>query len=176
MIASATGVVLPGVGAFGACMTALRSRGLETPTVGAAVGGRPFLGVCVGMQMLFDGSEESPGVAGLGVVPGCVERMQGPTKLPQIGWNTVEARAGSRLLAGLPDPPWLYFVHSYAAVPRSAEVVAGWSEYGGPFVAAIEAGPLWATQFHPEKSGAVGLALLANFVRACTESEQEHDA
>lgn len=167
VVARAAGVVLPGVGAFGACMHALRQRDLESAVVDAASDGRPFLGICVGMQMLFDGSDEAPGVGGLGVVAGRVERMPGPVKLPQMGWNTLEASPESCLLAGLPDPAWCYFVHSYAAVPADERVVAGRSDYGGPFVAAVERGSLWATQFHPEKSGAVGLGILANFVRTC---------
>ncbi|HEX5616685.1 MAG TPA: imidazole glycerol phosphate synthase subunit HisH [Acidimicrobiia bacterium] len=166
-IASAAGVVLPGVGAFGACMRALRERGLEAATRAAATSGRPFLGVCVGMQMLFDGSDESPDVSGLGLVLGRVHRLPAHVKLPQIGWNTVEVRAGSALLAGLGPEPWLYFVHSYVGVPDDPDVVAGWTEHGERFAAAIEHGSLWATQFHPEKSGATGLAVLANFVRAC---------
>lgn len=167
-IAGAAGVVLPGVGAFGACMDALEAHGLVEPARAAARSGRPFLGVCIGMQLLFDGSDESPLVPGLGVLAGRVRRLPDTVKLPQIGWNDVEVRPGSRLFAGLPQPPWLYFVHSYAAEPQDAAAVAGWTTHGRRFACAIEAGPLWATQFHPEKSGTVGLALLANFVRACS--------
>jgi glutamine amidotransferase len=166
-VRDARGVVLPGVGDFGACMRALRRSGLEDVAREAATDGRPFLGVCVGMQMLFDGSDEDPDEPGLGVVPGRVTHLPATVRLPQIGWNTVERRRESRLLAGLPEPPWLYFVHSFAPEPRDEGVVAGWSDYGRRFAAAIERGPLWATQFHPEKSGTVGLALLDNFVAAC---------
>ena len=165
-IAGADAVVLPGVGNFGACMRALRESGLETVTLDAATGGRPFMGICVGMQMLFDGSDESPDVVGLGVVPGRITRLPDTVRLPQMGWNTLEARPGTRLLAGLPDPAWCYFVHTYAPEPNDEAVVAAWCDYGRRFAAAVERGPLWATQFHPEKSGAVGLALLANFVKA----------
>ena len=163
LIADADAVVLPGVGAFGSCMAALGASGLEGAVRRAAADGRPFLGICIGMQLLFESSEESPGVAGLGVVPGRVTRLPAGVRLPQIGWNTIEVEPRSRLCAGLPDPAWCYFVHSYAAEPADPAVVTAWCEHGRRFPAVIEAGPVWATQFHPEKSGAVGLALLANF-------------
>jgi glutamine amidotransferase len=165
-IEGAHAVVLPGVGNFGACMSALRASGLEGVTRAAATDHRPFLGICVGMQMLFDGSDESPDAEGLGIVPGRITRLPATVRLPQMGWNTLEPRAGAHLLAGLPDPAWCYFVHTYAPEPSDESVVAAWCDYGRRFAAAIEQGPLWATQFHPEKSGAVGLALLANFVKA----------
>jgi imidazole glycerol-phosphate synthase subunit HisH len=165
-IESADAVVLPGVGAFGACMQALRTAGLEGATRAAATDGRPFLGICIGMQMLFDGSDESPDVTGLGVVPGRVTRLPKTVRLPQMGWNTLDLVAGSRLGAQLPDPAWLYFVHSYAPEPDDPAVVAAWCDYGRRFAAAIENGPVWATQFHPEKSGAAGLRMLGNFVAA----------
>ncbi len=165
-IGSAHAVVIPGVGAFGACMQALRDAGLEGVAKEAATDGRPFLGICVGMQMLFEGSDETPDVAGLGVVAGRITRLPSSERLPQIGWNTLEIRDGSRLGAGLPDPAWLYFVHSYAPAPDDDAVVGAWCEYGRRFAAAIEVGPLWAVQFHPEKSGAVGLRLMQNFVDA----------
>lgn len=165
----ARGVVLPGVGAFGACMGALRSSGLDAVVRDAVESGVPFLGICVGMQMLFEGSEEAPGVSGLGLFEGMVRRLADTPglKLPHMGWNTLEVREGTQLLAGLGDAPWMYFVHSYAPVPGDESIVSAWSEYGGRVVAAVERGPVWATQFHPEKSGANGLALLANFVSAC---------
>lgn len=163
-IANAAAVVLPGVGAFGACMQALRASGLEAVTREAATDGRPFLGICIGMQMLFDASEESPDVRGLGVVGGEVVWLPRTVRLPQMGWNTLEIEARSALCARLPDPAWLYFVHSFAPRPDDDAVVAAWCEYGTRFAAAVEAGPVWATQFHPEKSGAVGLQLLRNFV------------
>jgi glutamine amidotransferase len=165
-IERSTAVVLPGVGAFGACMQALRGSGLEGPTKAAATDGRPFLGICIGMQMLFDASEESPDVAGLGIVPGRVTLLPQSERLPQMGWNILEIAAGSRCCAHLPDPAWLYFVHSYAPEPADASHVAAWCEYGRRFAAAVELGPVWATQFHPEKSGEVGLRLLQNFVDA----------
>jgi glutamine amidotransferase len=165
-IASADAVVLPGVGNFGACMHALRDSGLEPATLAAATDGRPFLGICVGMQMLFDGSDETPDVEGLGIVSGRVTLLPRTVRLPQMGWNTLETTSGSRLGAHLPDPAWLYFVHSFAAEPNDPGVVAAWCDYGRRFAAAVEAGPVWATQFHPEKSGAVGMRMLRNFVDA----------
>jgi imidazole glycerol-phosphate synthase subunit HisH len=165
-IETADAVVLPGVGAFGACMRALRASGLEAATKSAATDGRPFLGICVGMQMLFDGSDETPDVTGLGVVPGRVTLLPRTVRLPQMGWNTLDVSIGSRLGAHLPDPAWLYFVHSYAPEPEDDGVVAAWCDYGRRFAAAVEIGPLWATQFHPEKSGDVGMRMLRNFVEA----------
>ena len=165
-ITRARAVVLPGVGAFAACMNALRASGLEGVCRDALADGRPFLGICIGMQMLFDGSDESPDVPGLGAFAGRVTRLPSSVRLPQIGWNTLDIAPGSRLCAHLPDPAWLYFVHSYAPEPADDTVIAAWSEYGRRFVAAVERGPLWATQFHPEKSSAVGLRLMQNFVEA----------
>jgi len=160
---AADAVVLPGVGAFGACMEALRASGLDEVAVRAATDGRPFLGVCVGMQLLFDGSDESPGVPGLGVLSGTLHRLPEGVKRPQMQWNVVDVRRPSRLFATVPDPVWMYFVHSYAVSADAADVVAT-CDYGGPVAAAVERGPLWATQFHPEKSGTTGLELLRGFV------------
>jgi glutamine amidotransferase len=165
LVARADQVVLPGVGAFGACMDALRAAGLEEPVRDAATDGRPFLGICVGMQMLYEGSDESPAVPGLGVLPGRVSALPATVRLPQMGWNTLEPVAGARSTAGLPEPAWLYFVHTYAVETDDA-LVAAWCTYGRRFPAVIESGPVWATQFHPEKSSAVGLAMLGNFVAA----------
>jgi glutamine amidotransferase len=165
-IETADAVVLPGVGAFGACMQALRASGLEAATKSAATDGRPFLGICIGMQMLFDCSDETPSVAGLGVIPGRVTLLPKTVRLPQMGWNTLDVTTGSRLGVHLPDPAWLYFVHSYAPEPEDDGVVSAWCDYGRRFAAAVEIGPLWATQFHPEKSGDVGMHMLRNFVEA----------
>jgi imidazole glycerol-phosphate synthase subunit HisH len=163
----AAGVVLPGVGAFGRCMEALRESKLEEAVHEAVEADKPFLGICIGMQMLFDESEEAPGVAGLGIVPGVVRRLGPGLRTPHMGWNELEIRPGSKLLDGLGERPYVYFVHSYAPDPAQRAVVAAITDYGGPVVAAVERGRLWATQFHPEKSGANGLAVLGNFVRAC---------
>jgi glutamine amidotransferase len=163
--AGAAGVVLPGVGNFGRCLEALRASGLDR-VVGAAVdAGTPFLGICVGMQMLYEGSEESPAVPGLGVLPGMVVRLPDGVKRPQMQWNQLLLSEPAHPMVGrLGAEPWVYFVHSYA--PPAGSGVVATCEYGGSVVAAVASGPVWATQFHPEKSGPVGLALLANFVAA----------
>jgi glutamine amidotransferase len=163
--ARAAAVVLPGVGNFGRCMCALRSSGLDRVAEEAVQAGKPFLGICVGMQMLYEGSEESPTVPGLGVLRGRVVRLPDGVKRPQMQWNQLlQVRPDHPMLAGLGAEPWVYFVHSYAA-PATEDAVAV-CDYGGPVVAAVASGSVWATQFHPEKSGATGLALLANFVAA----------
>jgi glutamine amidotransferase len=171
LIADAAGVVLPGVGAFGRCMESLRDAGLagialDAATAAAAGEGRPFLGVCVGMQMLFDGSDESPGEPGLGVLPGRVVLLPEGVKRPQMQWNVLRWTAGTPLAEGQPDPTWAYFVHSYWAEADAADVAAT-CEYGTDVVAAVQRGRLWATQFHPEKSAANGLRLLESFVATC---------
>lgn len=163
--AAADAVVLPGVGAFGACMDALDAAGLSDVTREAVASGRPFLGICVGMQMLFDGSEELPGRAGLGLLPGMVRWLPATVKRPQMQWNRVFCSADP-MFAGLGEDPWVYFVHSLHGVPRDATVVAATCEYGETVTAAVRKNNIFATQFHPEKSGATGLALLANFVRS----------
>lgn len=161
----AAAVVLPGVGSFGRCMQALRDVGLDSVALEAISSGKPFLGICVGMQMLYDGSEESPAVRGLGVLPGIVRRLPEGVKRPQMQWNVLDAaRPDHPMLAGLGARPWVYFVHSFA--PEPGEAVVATCDYGGTVVAAVAADNVWATQFHPEKSGRSGLALLGNFVAA----------
>ncbi len=169
--ARAAGVVLPGVGNFGRCMEALRASRLDRVVLDAVAAGKPFLGICVGMQMLYEGSVESPGIDGLGLLPGVVHRLPDGVKHPQMQWNRLIPVSGAGgaggevpLLHGLGPDPWMYFVHSYAP-PASDEVVAT-CDYGGSVVAAVVSDRIWATQFHPEKSGTTGLALLANFVAA----------
>jgi imidazole glycerol-phosphate synthase subunit HisH len=166
----ADAVVLPGVGNFGRCMGALRSSGLDRVAAAAIEAGKPFLGICVGMQMLYEGSEESPGVPGLGVLPGRIRRLPDGVKRPQMQWNQLLlSRPDHPLVAGLGEEPWVYFVHSYAAPgadPGPGQEVVAVCDYGGPVVAAVAVGTVWATQFHPEKSGATGLGVLANFVAA----------
>jgi imidazole glycerol-phosphate synthase subunit HisH len=161
--AGAAGLVVPGVGAYGACLRGLASAGGPAAVAGWLEGGRPLLGICVGMQLLFEASEEGPVSDGVGVVPGKLRRLTGQVKIPHIGWDEVTVRPGSRLFAGLGDGTRFYFVHSYAPEP-DGEAVAAVCDYGGRFAAAVEHGRLFGTQFHPEKSGAAGLALLANFV------------
>ncbi len=163
--AGAAGVVLPGVGNFGRCLEALRGTGLDRVVEAAVRARTPFLGICVGMQMLYEGSEESPEVPGLGVLPGMVVRLPAGVKRPQMQWNQLRlSEPAHPMVVGLGGEPWVYFVHSYAP-PAGPDVVAT-CDYGGSVVAAVAAGRVWATQFHPEKSGAVGMALLANFVAA----------
>jgi glutamine amidotransferase len=164
LIRDAAGVVLPGVGAFGRCMESLREAGLEPLAHEAMASGRPFLGVCIGMQMLFAGSDESPGVPGLGRFPGTIRLLADGVKRPQMQWNRLVARRPSPLLDGLGDEPWMYFVHSFAAEDSEATVAT--CDYGGDVVALVADGNVAATQFHPEKSGANGLRLLANWVEA----------
>ena len=170
-IAAADAVVLPGVGAFGACMSALRDTGLESAVLDAAASGRPFLGICVGLQMLFTTSDENPVTRGLGIIPGTIRWIPGTVKRPQMQWNVLEWSSpngsATHMADGQPDPCWMYFVHSYWA-DAAADDIAATCEYGVDAVAAVQRGRLWATQFHPEKSAANGLHLLENFVTACT--------
>lgn len=162
LVADAAGVVLPGVGAFGRCMEALREARLDRVAVDAVAGGVPFLAICVGMQLLYEGSEESPGVPGLGVLPGTVRRLPDGVKRPQMQWNRLHLVGQPALVAGLARPVWAYFVHSFAA--EAGDHVVATCDYGGSVAAAVERDRLWATQFHPEKSAAAGLAMLRNFV------------
>lgn len=168
LIAEADGVVLPGVGAFGACMTALRDRGLEAPVVAAAASGRPFMGICVGMQMLFDASDEDPGVTGLGILAGRIEWIPAGVKRPQMQWNRLDVLPGRDALLDTLEPgAWMYFVHSLHAVPDDPEVVTATCEYGTTLHVAFRRDNVVAYQFHPEKSAATGLALMGAFVDWC---------
>lgn len=166
IIASAQKVVLPGVGAFCAAMSNLHRRGLHDAVVDSIAAGKPFLGICLGLQMLFEESSEMGSAAGLGVLPGHVVRFpeSSDLKVPHIGWNALHPRQGTRLLHGLEDGARVYFVHSYYPEPVNPEVIAATSDYGVDFCCAVEKDNLAATQFHPEKSGAVGLQILRNFV------------
>lgn len=161
---NADAVVLPGVGAFGACMSALRDAGLESVVHGAIKSGLPFLGICVGMQMLFDGSEEDPDAIGLGVIPGKVTWIPTSVPRPQMQWNQLHVRGNDPLFSGLGDNPWMYFVHSLHGVPTNDEHVTATIQYGTTLNVAFRTGNVSATQFHPEKSASAGLALLENFV------------
>lgn len=164
-IVAADGVVLPGVGAFGACMDALRAAALEDPVRSAAGSGRPFLGICVGMQMLFSASEESPGVTGLGIIAGEVRWISDTVKRPQMQWNQLDiASVADPLFRGLGPRPWFYFVHSLHGCPDDPSVVTATCDYGGAVNAAFRTGNVAAVQFHPEKSATVGLDLIGNFV------------
>jgi glutamine amidotransferase len=168
LIADADGVVLPGVGAFGACMQALRATGLEEPARDAAGSGRPFLGICVGMQMLFTKSEEHQGAAGLDVIPGTVAWIPAGPKIPQMQWNRLDIVAtDDPMLAGLGREAYVYFVHSLHGVPDDPGTVAATVEYGTTINAAFRRDNVFAVQFHPEKSSRPGLRLLRNFVEVC---------
>ena len=174
VIMGAAAAVLPGVGAFGACMDNLKRHGLAEPVRIFAASGRPFLGICVGMQILFEESEEFGRVEGLGILPGKIVRFapdpEGKRKVPQMGWNalTIEKRAPH--LADLKDGAQVYFVHSYYPVPADREIVATTTDYGGVFASAVWQDNIFATQFHPEKSQAVGLRILANFAELAGET------
>jgi len=159
-------LVLPGVGAFGDSVNQLKSRGLFVPLQDWLNDGRRFLGICLGFQLLFESSEESPEVAGLGIFQGRVQKFsQERVKVPQIGWNLVKWTEEARTLyEKLPPDPYFYFVHSYYPQPKDESIVAGYTEYGDSFAAAVATKNLLATQFHPEKSQESGLLLLRQFL------------
>ena len=166
-IEAADALILPGVGSFGDAMQSLTNSGLLETVRAAALSDTPFLGICLGLQLLFPESEESKGVKGRGVLPGKIIKFPGDMglKIPQIGWNSINIREGCKLYAGVPQNAYVYFVHSYYLQAADPEVVAATAEYGVTFHASVadEAHRLYATQFHPEKSGAVGLRILRNF-------------
>ena len=166
LVRDAHAVVLPGVGAFGACMTALRESGLESLVHERIDGGKPFLGICVGMQMLFDDSEENPGAKGLGVISGTVRYLPDAVKRPQKQWNHVHITRLDPMFANLPAEPWMYFVHSLHPVPLDDSCIVATTDYGCAVTAAVRIDNVFAVQFHPEKSAVDGLALLGNFVDA----------
>ena len=175
-VSSADAVVLPGVGAFGACMDALRGAGLEEVVYDAVDSGRPFLGICVGMQMLFTSSQEDLDARGLDIISGTVKWIPPGVKRPQMQWNKLvftqrdDPMFDGELLRDAEDGSWVYFVHSLHGVPMDPSLVAATCDYGGTLNAAFRQENVFATQFHPEKSGASGLALLENFVKAASGS------
>ncbi|MBB5336328.1 imidazole glycerol phosphate synthase subunit HisH [Pectinatus brassicae] len=163
-INNADKVVLPGVGAFGDCMETLTKSGL-VPVLKKAAAEKPFLGICLGLQLMFEGSEESPGVAGLGIFSGMIKKIQAKDlKIPHMGWNNIFAEESATLFKKLPQRPYVYFVHSYHAVPVDKNIITAWTEYGEKVTAAVGKGNVQATQFHPEKSGDIGLQILRNFI------------
>ena len=168
-LATAERVVLPGVGAFRDAIEAIHRHDLASAICDHIAANRPFLGICLGLQLLFDRSLEDGEHAGLGIIPGTVRRFELPAefKIPHMGWNQLQpARSPApALLQGLPDKPWFYFVHSFYVETGDAGLVAGESDYPRPFTCAIARNNVFAVQFHPEKSAAAGLRLLANFVR-----------
>jgi glutamine amidotransferase len=168
----AQGLVLPGVGAFGRGMENLRRAELDRPILAAVANGVPLLGICLGLQLMFESSEEAPGVAGLGILGGICRRFHGPEfergelKSPHMGWNSLAIRNKTPLLRGLRSGSMVYFVHSYYAEPTRSSAIAATSAHGVEFCAVAAVGNVYACQFHPEKSGRWGLAILRNFVRS----------
>ena len=168
VVREAEGVILPGVGAFPRAMRNLRDLQLDALLGEVLAAGVPTLGICLGMQLLFEASSENEGAWGLGLLGGRVERLAAPgEKVPHIGWNAVRWAKRSPLVEDLPDRCPFYFVHSFAPIATSSEDVLGTSSYGEPFVCAVERPPLYGVQFHPEKSSAAGLRLLGNFASLC---------
>ena len=165
-ILAADHIILPGVGAFGEAMKQLRSFGIPEVLEEAVKRGIPLMGICLGMQLLFDDSEESPGAAGLGILGGSIVKIPetGGLKIPHMGWNNLAVQKESRLLNGLDDGTEVYFVHSYYLEPAREEIVAARTEYGTSMAVAVESGNVFGCQFHPEKSGNRGLRILENFV------------
>ena len=167
-IRAADGLVVPGVGAFPRAMANLGDLGLDELLRERVAAGVPLLGVCLGLQLLFEESIELGGAQGLGFLPGRVDQLEASgRKLPHIGWNLVTFRRPSALTEGLPPATPFYHVHSFAPVPARKEEVVGTSEYAGPFVSVVDRPPIYGVQFHPEKSSGAGLRLLANFARVC---------
>ena len=168
VLRAADGVVVPGVGAFPEAMRRLRASGLDEVIREVASAGTPVIGLCLGMQLLFDSSDEHEGERGLGLLPGRVVKLDAHgLKLPHIGWNMVRWTRASPLVDGLPGEAAFYHVHSYAPKPSSDEVVLGFGTYGAPFVSFVERGNVFGAQCHPEKSSANGLRVLGNFVKVC---------
>ena len=181
-IEAAAGVILPGVGAFGACMNGLAECGLIDTVHRVADSGTPLLGICVGMQILFSESAEFGRVRGLDILKGTVERFDSalliggdaPRKIPHMGWNQLHIKRAAPHLADVPEGAAVYFVHSYYPLPADPDIVATTTEYGIPFASSVWADNIFATQFHPEKSQAIGLQILANFGKVVTDHSHGH--
>ncbi len=159
-------VILPGVGSFGDAMGKLHQYGLVDVIRRVTAKGTPFLGICLGLQLLFESSSESPGVGGLGILPGRILKIPDSfgLKVPHVGWNSLEIRPGAALFSGIPDGSYVYFVHSFYLEAEDPSIVAATAQYGVNIHASVEQGNVFACQFHPEKSGDVGLAILRNFI------------
>ena len=164
-IRQAEKVILPGVGAFGDAMANLQRLGLVEVIRETAASGKPFLGICLGLQLLFEDSDETPGVLGLGILRGHIKRIpeQPGLKVPHMGWNNLELHHDGALFRGLPEHPYVYFVHSYYLEAEDPDIVTATAEYGVTIHASVQSGNLLACQFHPEKSSQIGLAILKNF-------------
>ena len=165
-ILSADKVILPGVGSFGDAMDNLCRNGLEDTVKKAAESGKPFLGICLGLHLLFEGSEETPNVKGLGIFKGNVVKIpkKDKLKIPHMGWNSLELPKESKILENIGDEPFVYFVHSYYIKPEDEGLISAYTEYGSKLGVAIEKDNIFATQFHPEKSGKIGMQILKNFI------------
>jgi len=170
-VVSARVVILPGVGAAADTMASLRKTGLDSAVQRYISEGRPFLGVCIGMQVLFGGTEEGGWQECLGVIAGAVRRFAPGLKVPHMGWNQVKQKVAHPIFEGVPDEANFYFVHSYYVKPEEGSLVAGETEYGIPFCSVVAKDSLVATQFHPEKSGEVGLKIYDNFIRVALGAE-----
>jgi len=172
-ISNAAGLVLPGVGAFGDCVKNLTEYGLIDPILKFIDSGKPFLGICLGLQVLFEESEEAPGVKGLGVIKGRVVKFpdfkEEHLKVPHMGWNQVSIKKDVPILKGVPENSWFYFVHSYYPSPEDVSVSAVKTTYGFEFTAAVSKNNIFASQFHPEKSSDLGLKMIRNFSIQCGE-------
>jgi imidazole glycerol-phosphate synthase subunit HisH len=160
-LSEADSIVLPGVGSFGDAMEKLEA--FKKPLIDEIGSGKPFLGICLGIQLLFEESQESPGINGLGIFRGATARFKGKLKIPHMGWNTLRVRKDTPLFEGITDGSFFYFVHSYHAVPEDNSIIAAQTEYGSVFPSVIAQDNVFATQFHPEKSSDKGLKILENF-------------
>lgn len=172
VLESAEKVILPGVGSFGSAMENIRTRGLEEVIRNIADKGTPFLGICLGLQLLFESSEESPGVKGLSILPGKILRIPDAEglKIPHMGWNSLEFPKSTRLFSHLEGTnPYVYFVHSYYLQAADPEIVSATTRYGVTIHAAVESGNVFATQFHPEKSSEIGMSILKKFIELKAE-------
>lgn len=165
-ILSADKVILPGVGAFGDAMKCLEERGLVETVKAVTENGKPFLGICLGLHLLFEESEESPNVKGLGIFKGKIVKIpdNGNLKIPHMGWNNIRITKDSKILKNIGNEPYVYFVHSYYVEAEDESVVSAYTEYGQRLDIAVEQGNVFATQFHPEKSGDTGMEILKNFI------------
>jgi glutamine amidotransferase len=177
VLKSADHVILPGVGSFGDAMDKIRAYHLEEVICEIAKSGIPFLGICLGMQVMFESSEESPGVAGLGLLKGKILRFPGRNdlKIPHMGWNSLRLSGDGKLFENLSDNSYAYFVHSYYLKAEEKEIVKATAEYGIPFDASVQKGNLFGCQFHPEKSSDIGLAILKNFTKIKRESQKREN-
>ncbi len=175
VILSSEGVILPGVGAFGACITNLSTAGLIPIVHRVVEASIPLLGICVGMQMLFEESEEMGTWQGLGLLPGRVRKFPDGLRVPQIGWNQLHIQRPDPLLAGIPDGSYAYFVHSYYCDPSEPNDILTTTDYGFPYASMVRRGLVWGVQFHPEKSQQVGIGILKNFVTITTSNGLSHN-